>query len=92
MFINSNTGNILYRMNMCLAFLVCGVFMIATGYLCPQRIDMKDMSSQGMLRDGIGMAASGVVKGATMAVENKEKLIEIGGNVKKKIDQEEALL
>ena len=45
LFINGSTGNILYRMNMSLAFTLCGIFMIAVGNLCPNKYNMQDISS-----------------------------------------------
>jgi hypothetical protein len=92
MFVNSSTGNILYRMNMCLAFVVCGLFMILVGNLCPNKFDMRDISSQDALRAAVTTTVTATAKGATVAakaaVENKEKLIEMKG----KLDQKEALL
>lgn len=89
---NSSTGNILYRMNMCLAFTVCGVFMIAVGNLCPHRYDMKDISSQDVLHQAVATTATEAVKGAKYAAEtaanNKEVIIEMKG----KYDSKEALL
>lgn len=92
LFINGSTGNILYRMNMCLAFVGCGVFMIAVGNLCPHKYDMKDISSQSVLqnaaKEGIKAAAHGIKVGAKAAVENQEVLVEM----KDKFSQEKPLL
>jgi hypothetical protein len=85
MFINGSTGNILYRANMCLAFLVCGLFMILVGNLCPDKYDMKDISSQQMLQAAVKETVIGVGKGAkfaaTAAVENKDVLVEMKGKL-----------
>jgi hypothetical protein len=92
MFVNSSTGNILYRMNMCLAFTVCGLFMILVGNLCPDKFNMKDISSQDALRAAVTTTVAATAKGATAAAsaayENKDTLIEMKG----KLAQKEALL
>lgn len=64
MFINGDSGNILYRINMCLAFTLCGLFMILVGNLCPNKFDMRDISSQDVLHSAAKATVQGAAKGA----------------------------
>jgi len=77
---------------MCLAFMVCGIFMILVGNLCPHKYDMRDISSQAALQSTVKAGLTATAKGAMVAgkaaVENKEVLVEMKG----KFDQQEALL
>ena len=83
LFINGSTGNILYRMNMALAFMVCGVFMIIVGQFCPDRYDMKDLSQMEVLRGAVKETGKAAITGAKIAYDNKENLIELNEKLKK---------
>ncbi len=77
---------------MALCFLGCGLFMIIVGNYCPDKYNMKDISSQGMLKAGLSNLAEASKTGAVLAFENREGLLEMGEKVHKKINKDEALL